>query len=59
MIDFTGCKRQQNVKKEENVSVNLKKLFVSSIPLDCTIDKIALLFPKSNQIQLHICPTYR
>lgn len=58
-IDYTGCKRQKNINKEENVNMNLKKLYVSSIPVDCTIDKIAALFPKSSQITLNICPTYR
>lgn len=58
-LDYTGCKRQKNVEKDDSVQMNLKKLYVSGIPANCTIDKIAVLFPKSSQIQLNICPTYR
>lgn len=58
-LDYTGSKRQKNVEKDDSVQMNLKKLYVSGIPADCTIDKIAVLFPKSSQIQLNICPTYR
>ena len=58
-IDYTGCKRQNNVPKEDTPSINLKKLYISSLPIDATIDKIAVLFPKAAGIQLSVQPSYR
>jgi len=59
-IDYVGEKSAKSkAKGAEAIKYNLKKLFISGLPIDTTICQIAEFFPKSYQISFNQSSTFR